>query len=67
MYGLAEGSLQGAKERRILPSDFIIYPQMDAGRAVLEHFRFSSNRENAPSCFFAFRTENRCALFLEML
>ena len=27
---MAEGSIQGAKERRILPSDFIIYPQLNA-------------------------------------
>src|ERR1700712_1495254 len=28
MNGFAEGSAHGAKERRILPSDFIVYPQM---------------------------------------
>ena len=31
-----------------------------------EHFRFSSNSESALSSYsYAFRTENRCALFLE--
>ncbi|KAA1179393.1 hypothetical protein FP026_17635 [Rhizobium tropici] len=37
-------------------------------RFVFTQFRFSSNRGNALSlCFTQFRTENRYALFLELL
>ncbi len=37
-------------------------------RSCLERFRFSSNRENAPSfCFGANSDGNRCAVFLELL
>ncbi|NKL95613.1 hypothetical protein GFL62_00875 [Rhizobium leguminosarum bv. viciae] len=38
------------------------------GPLRLEHFRFSSNHENALSlCFTQFRTQNHCTLLLELL
>ncbi len=39
---------------------------MEFAATILEHFRFSPNREKRSVLFSHFRTENRCAFFLEM-
>ncbi|MNV85004.1 hypothetical protein D3C71_1789220 [compost metagenome] len=47
MNGLEAGSAQGAKERLILPSDFIIYPRMIQPMGTLV-FPGAPFKENCP-------------------
>ncbi len=42
-------------------------PRLPQVGRVLEHFRFLRNTETLHLCFAQFRTQNRCALLLELL
>jgi hypothetical protein len=35
MKGLAAGSVHGANERRVLPSDFIVFPEKSFSKAAV--------------------------------
>src|SRR5690606_14582913 len=66
---MSEASTESAATANVLPR--ILYIERARPfqpRHSLEHFRFSPNRENAPTLSVPhFRTQNRFALLLEML